>query len=135
MFSWISDYRSGMLDYDRNNPPSLRSSCAAFADEFVEMLEAFRTLCFLLVCCRRGLYHALDEAHSEVWDTIHSFLRLVQNLIVRVPVLGPAVQPAVVLLPALGWKTAKKHAIRFRTHGCIRSERHCAEQDHVCGRH
>ena len=134
MFGWISDYRSGMLAYDRNNPPSLRSSFFAFADEFTEMIEAFWGLCVVLFCCKSGFYHALDEAHSEIWDAVHSFLRLVQNIIVQVPVVGPIVQPVVVLLPVLGWKTAKKHAIRFRTYGCIRSARHCAAKDHVCGR-
>jgi hypothetical protein len=78
-------------------------------------------------------------------ECIHAFLRVLVVLIATVPVVGPLVRPMVVLLPALGYTSAKKHALRYRDAGCVKSHIHCAPAltqefpvpgwfpDHVCG--
>ena len=123
MLSWLGNYRQGMLAYDELNQPTVSNQWKAFADEFHEFAEAL------------GQCNAV-EAWSELNDCIHSFLRLVVVVISRIPLLGSLLLPVLILLPALGFKTARKHAQRFKTTGCIRSPAHCLKNppDHACGR-
>ena len=123
MFGWLGDYRRGMLAYDALNPQTVSNQWRAFSDEFRELAEAV------------GQCNAV-EAWSELNDCVHSFLRLIVVVISRIPLLGPLLLPALILLPALGFTTARKHAQRFSDTGCIRSSAHCLKDapDHVCGR-
>ena len=123
-FCWIGHYRRGMRVYDQLNPQTITNQWKAFKDEVIEFCEA------VVVCDVREIW---DELH----DVVHSFLRLLITVVAALPLIGPALLPVLVLLPALGYKTARKHALRHRDKGCIRSARHCEKEpcDHICPRY
>ena len=123
--NWIGDYRRGMLSYDYLNPPTWGSQWRAFTDEARELIEAV------------GQCDA-TEVWAELNDCVHSFLRIIVVLLWCIPLIGALLLPLAIMLPVIGFKTAKKHALRFRDTGCIRSSAHCLivgpECDHICGR-
>ena len=118
---WLIYYWIGMLRYDQENPPTLSSAWNAFTDEFSEFLEAIRLRDF-------------GDMVDEVNDVVHSGLRLSIQVIVSIPLLGSLLHPGLILLPALGIRTARKHALRYKEYGCIRSNNHCLKDipDHNC---
>lgn len=120
---WIKHYHSGMLKYDQDNPPTLFNQWKAFTDEFVELIEAF-------------INYDLAEIWAEFNDCIHAFLRIIVIILWSIPFIGSYLIPVIILIPIIGFKTAKKHAIRFKKNGCIRSSRHCINSnlDHICNR-
>ena len=124
VLGWLGDYRRGMLHYDTLNPPTVGNQWRASLDELREFVEALRQVDPL-------------EAWAELNDCVHTLLRLVVVLLCQIPLLGPIMLPLLIMLPAMGYKTARKHALRFSVTGCIRSPAHCLKQppDHVCGRH
>ena len=123
MAGWLGDYRRGMLQYDALNSPTVGSQWRASLDELSEFVEALRQFDPL-------------EAWAELNDCVHALLRVAVVLFWRIPLLGPVLLPLLIMLPAMGYKTARKHAQRFSATGCIRSPAHCLKQppDHVCGR-
>ena len=124
LLGWLGDYRRGMLQYDALNPPTVGNQWRASLDEWREFVEALRQFDPL-------------EAWAELNDVVHTLLRLAVVLLIQIPVMGPMILPLLIMLPAIGYKTARKHAQRYSDTGCIRSPAHCLKQppDHVCGRH
>ena len=106
-----------MLQYDAPNPPTVGT-------EWRELVEALRQF-------------DPPEAWAELNDCVHTVLRLAVVLLSQIPLMGPTLLPLLIMLPAMGYKTARKHAHRFSGTGCIRSPALCLKQppDHVCGRH
>ena len=123
MLDWLGDYRGGMLQYDTLNPPSVGNQWKAWLDESNEFVETLRQFDLL-------------EAWAELNDCVHALLRVAVVLFRQIPLLGPMLLPLLIMLPAVGFKTARKHAQRFKSTGCIRSPAHCLNQppDHICGR-
>merc|ERR1711964_661868 len=119
----LACYIRGMDEYHTNNPPTIHDQWSAWTDELTEFVEAVMHL-------------DAPESYKESMDSLHSFLRLVLFLVSSIPLVGRWLHAFISWLPLLAWPTAKKHALRWQKHGCIRSERNCAKDPpgHVCNR-
>ena len=114
-------YCHGMYEYDINNPITIKNQWTAFQDEMTEFVDECRA-------CN------VKECWSEGWDCLHSFLRLLIVFIFHIPICGKWFHKYMIWIPLFGWKTAKKHAIRWKQKRCIRSDNHCNKKPcaHTC---
>ena len=120
---WIYYYYMGMLKYDTENKNSgdIFHVLQCILDELLEFKDSIIKLEFW-------------DSLEELCDVIHTILRLVPFISLKVPYIGYYIYRVTLLVPVIAWVTAKKHGLRFKDKGCIRSNRHCLNEvkDHVC---
>ena len=120
--NWIYYYCLGMFKYDMDNLESynLTTGLMSVMDEMMELIDAIKK-------------KNLGEIWGEFNDVLHAILRLIPLCFYQVPYIGHYLYIMILWVPIFAFITARKHSVRFKNKGCIRSDKNCFNvKNHVC---